>query len=193
MSTLEQRIVDVIEAIASEFKKRDAITTSNASNNSGIDEKTLNRIMRCVHAWEKSVDTDGDGLKDYDEYELYGTNPDKLDTDDDNHSDNDEVRLRTDPNDASSPPVQYIKVKRFFKSPTKHRIEFQLIKNDIPVYWNQVSAILKSGSAQLSVQTTGITLQYIGPAFDTYELSVLSEDITITKTYNFVGGRLVEA
>lgn len=75
MSTLEQRIVDVIEAIASEFKKRDAVNKPSETTNSNIDEKTLARIMRCVHAWEKTQDTDDDELTDYDEYEVHNSNP----------------------------------------------------------------------------------------------------------------------
>lgn len=48
-------------------------------------------------------DSDGDGLIDWDEINLYGTDPDDSDTDNDGLSDGDEVRMyATDPNDVDS-------------------------------------------------------------------------------------------
>lgn len=45
----------------------------------------------------KTIDTDGDGLSDYDEIYIYGTSPYLEDTDGDGISDYDEVRRGTDP------------------------------------------------------------------------------------------------
>lgn len=71
---------------------------------SGIDDKTLARIMRCVHAWEEKVDTDKDDLTDYDEYETHGTDPYKQDTDNDGVGDGTEIRLGFNPLDATNKP-----------------------------------------------------------------------------------------
>lgn len=172
MSTLEQRIADVIKAIASEFKKRDAITTSNASNNSGIDEKTLNRIMRCVHAWEKSVDTDGDGLKDYDEYEVHDSNPDEFNKKED---------------------VYDVRVKSFKQTQLTHNISFELTKNGEPIPFTSGSAILTSGNLTHQTPVLRGVLYYGGIPQRNYKLSVVQGDINITKTYIYVSGKLIEA
>lgn len=55
---------------------------------------------------DKTGDADGDGLNNYDEVTLYGTNPYSADTDDDGISDNYEMSQTIfDPLDASSPVV----------------------------------------------------------------------------------------
>lgn len=48
----------------------------------------------------KSIDTDEDGLMDYDEVKTFGTNPLKMDTDGDGAIDGEEVRMRTNPKGA---------------------------------------------------------------------------------------------
>ncbi len=50
-------------------------------------------------------DSDGDGLFDKDETDVYGTSPDKADTDGDNISDGQEVADGTDPKGAPAAPV----------------------------------------------------------------------------------------
>lgn len=49
---------------------------------------------------DETIDTDGDGLTDYDELYLYGTSPYLEDTDSDGISDYDEIMRGTDPNCA---------------------------------------------------------------------------------------------
>lgn len=194
MSTLEQRIADVIEAIASEFKKRDAITTSNASNNSGIDEKTLNRIMRCVHAWEKSVDTDGDGLKDYDEYELHGTNPDKQDTDDDDVMDDTEVRLGFNPLDANNKPDIPKMVDFEFKTDRLNNLIITPLGQNGTYNINNLRIALTSTNATGSTQhfiydivNNGQSIQMFGGGLLYFNgeisMTVTIESVTLTKRY----------
>ena len=48
----------------------------------------------------KSIDTDNDGLMDYDEVKTFQTNPLKADTDGDGVIDGEEVRMRTNPKGA---------------------------------------------------------------------------------------------
>jgi parallel beta-helix repeat protein len=49
------------------------------------------------------VDSDSDGLTDYDEENVYGTNPDEADTDGDDVNDGDEIALGTDPLEPGKP------------------------------------------------------------------------------------------
>ncbi len=49
-----------------------------------------------------TVDTDEDGLSDYEELVIHGTNPNVADTDNDGQSDGKEVGCGSDPLDASS-------------------------------------------------------------------------------------------
>ncbi len=51
-----------------------------------------------------TLDTDGDGLSDWDEVDNYGTDPLDDDSDDDGYNDYVEVTVSSDPNDASSTP-----------------------------------------------------------------------------------------
>ena len=51
-----------------------------------------------------AVDTDGDRLSDEDELNIYGTDPNDPDTDDDTYPDGAEVTANTDPNDPSNAP-----------------------------------------------------------------------------------------
>lgn len=69
------------------------IIRNNENTGSGIDDKTLARIMRCVHAWEKSTDSDNDTWSDYDEIEIFGTDPD--DPNDKPEDGFDEIRWET--------------------------------------------------------------------------------------------------
>lgn len=49
------------------------------------------------------VDSDGDGVTDYDEINIYGTDPERLDSDNDGVEDGTELLARTDPMASSSP------------------------------------------------------------------------------------------
>lgn len=50
----------------------------------------------------KSMDSDSDGISDYDEIKVYGTDPDNPDTDGDELSDPDEIDMGLDPNNADT-------------------------------------------------------------------------------------------
>jgi hypothetical protein len=58
------------------------------------------KLLHCGD--ENCADTDGDGLSDTDETDVYGTDPADPDTDGDGISDGDEVALGTDPLDDDS-------------------------------------------------------------------------------------------
>lgn len=51
-----------------------------------------------IAIYQKSKDTDSDGLSDWDELNIYGTSPYLADSDGDNLSDYDEIQAQTDPN-----------------------------------------------------------------------------------------------
>jgi chitodextrinase len=53
------------------------------------------------------IDTDGDGMSDYDEISIYGTDPKMKDTDGDEISDDDEVLAGTNPLEKNIAPVAY--------------------------------------------------------------------------------------
>lgn len=59
----------------------------------GFEEVDLNTVL----ALDPDVDTDGDGLSDYDEINIYGTSPYLEDTDSDGISDYDEIMRGSDP------------------------------------------------------------------------------------------------
>ena len=62
-----------------------------------------NDLERSLGTAPRTVDTDGDGLTDYEEVRLYGTNPLLTDTDRDGLTDAEEVnQFHTNPNDADS-------------------------------------------------------------------------------------------
>lgn len=63
-------------------------------------ENTLNQSLAAVSEAEKqkTQDTDGDGLLDYDELNVYGTSPYIADSDSDGVSDGDEIKNNTNPN-----------------------------------------------------------------------------------------------
>lgn len=65
-------------------------TEKNSSDDSAENEALI--IYRL-----QNIDTDGDGLSDYDEIYIYGTSPYLVDTDSDGISDYDEVMRGTDP------------------------------------------------------------------------------------------------
>ncbi len=62
------------------------------------------------HTAPYNADTDGDGLNDGEEVNQYQTNPNNTDSDNDGISDGDEVAQGSDPNDASSLPISSIDV-----------------------------------------------------------------------------------
>ena len=64
------------------------LTATDVSGNSASDSVLVIVV---------GVDTDGDGLSDYEEEHVYGTKPDNPDTDGDGKSDGDEVTAGTDP------------------------------------------------------------------------------------------------
>ena len=55
-----------------------------------------------------SLDSDGDGLTDFDEFTIFGTDPFLIDTDNDGFGDHLEVTIKSDPNDPLSVP-DYVK------------------------------------------------------------------------------------
>ncbi len=64
------------------------LTVKDPSDNSASDDMWVNVT---------GVDTDGDGLTDYDEEHIHGTDPDDPDTDDDGINDGDEIANGTNP------------------------------------------------------------------------------------------------
>ena len=175
MSTLEQRIADVIEAIAFEFKK------SKETTNSGIDEKTLNRIMRCVHAWEKTVDTDKDGVTDYDEYEVHKTDPDKKDTN--------KVEVPKDTNDNG---VYDIRVREFqFTTGSDISLVFELTENGSPVYLNETPYTLKARNVKLNASFIGGGLCYNGRIETPIEVSIEFKGVTTTRIFMYKSGNFI--
>jgi len=72
------------------------------------DSDGLSNFEEYQHGTDpKLADTDGDGLTDGDEVNLYGTNPRDRDTDGDSFTDGNEVRVGTDPLCAESSPGAY--------------------------------------------------------------------------------------
>lgn len=67
-----------------------------------LDERRLEAVLKYV---EQQIDSDEDGVNDYDERYEYKTDPYKADTDEDGYSDYDEINgYNTDPNDRESVP-----------------------------------------------------------------------------------------
>lgn len=62
-----------------------------------IAPELLERIQKVLTFVEKQMDTDDDGLKDYDEIYTHKTNPSQSDTDGDGLSDGHKIRIGTDP------------------------------------------------------------------------------------------------
>ena len=175
MSTLEERIADVIRAIAFEFKK------SKETTNSGIDTKTLNRIMRCVHAWEKTVDTDKDGVTDYDEYEVNKTDPNKMD----------KVEL---PKDTNGTGDYDIRVKEFQFTPESNiSLTFELTENGSPVYLNNETpyTLISWGEEKLSASFEGGGLCYKGRYKDPIDVSIEFKGVTTNRKFTYGGGTFV--
>ena len=176
MSTLEERIADVIRAIAFEFNR------SKETTNSGIDTKTLNRIMRCVHAWEKTVDTDKDGVTDYDEYEVHKTDPDKKDTN--------KVEVPKGTNDTG---VYDIRVKNFQVIENDISLAFELTENGSPVYMdNETTYTLKTYGEKLDVYFTGDVIYYYGRFRDPIDVSIEFKGVTTTRKFTYRGGTFVQ-
>lgn len=176
MSTLEQRIADVIEAIAFEFKR------SKETVNSGIDEKTLNRIMRCVHAWEKTVDTDKDGVTDYDEYEVHNSDPDKMDTN--------KVEV---PNDTNDTVVYDIRVLDCFFSGSKVNVMFQLTENGSSVRLQNEPYTIKAEGKELPADLRGGLLYYSGTSYNIFEVSIEFKGVTTTRKFIYNDNSYVKA
>lgn len=67
-----------------------------------LDKERLEAVLKFV---ESQIDSDEDGVNDYEERHIYKTNPHKTDTDEDGYSDYDEIHgYETDPNDRESIP-----------------------------------------------------------------------------------------
>ena len=176
MSTLEERIADVIRAIAFEFNR------SKETTNSGIDEKTLKRIMRCVHAWEKTVDTDKDGVTDYDEYEVHKTDPDKKDTNN--------VEVPKDTNDTG---VYDIRVREFQIIDNNISLTFELTENGSTVYMdNKTTYTLTEYGNVLDASFIGDGIYYYGRFRDPIDVSIKFKDVTTTRTFTYRGGTFVQ-
>lgn len=73
-------------------------------------DRTLAEITRIVGERKNApvlTDTDSDGILDYDETRIYGTNPNVLDTDGDGIQDGDEILAGTDPLKKIVAPIPY--------------------------------------------------------------------------------------
>ncbi|MHB1316596.1 MAG: hypothetical protein ACYCZW_01930 [Minisyncoccota bacterium] len=72
------------------------VISKNNTNNTGVIEKKQNQDLLSTVDTSPSVDTDGDGLHDWEET-LIGTDPKNPDTDGDGTSDGDEIKQNRDP------------------------------------------------------------------------------------------------
>ena len=95
----------------------------NWSEDSDGDGLSDNEEINVYHTDPAKVDTDGDGLSDYEEVMTYHTDPAKVDTDGDGLSDYEEVMTyHTDPNKADSDGdglSDYEEVMTYHTDPTK--------------------------------------------------------------------------
>lgn len=82
-------IIFWIWQIRSQINGPFSLTDTNSGDNSSLNSATADIL--------KGMDTDSDGLSDYDEIYIYGTSPYLEDTDGDGISDYDEVMRGTDP------------------------------------------------------------------------------------------------
>lgn len=57
---------------------------------------------KCLKATDTATDTDKDGISDYNELNLYRTNPGKADSDNDGYADGQEAAILTDPNNPDT-------------------------------------------------------------------------------------------
>jgi hypothetical protein len=79
---------------------------ATAYNTEGVESDPTAEIVYSVPIANPIVDSDNDGLTDYDEIHVYGTDPDDSDTDDDGFTDGYEVWHGFDPNNPDSKPQQ---------------------------------------------------------------------------------------
>lgn len=86
--TKKDKYVEIYMPIEIEYEEGKDYDKDGLSN---IEEKKLKTSVY-------SLDTDGDGLTDYDEVKTYNTNPLKVDTDGDGLDDYNEIMLKFDPN-----------------------------------------------------------------------------------------------
>lgn len=89
---------NIKQGIYSPFQRNYALTPENTGN-SALSEYCPSGNCRDLNADDlKNIDTDGDGLSDYDELYIYKTSPYLEDSDSDGFSDYEEVMNGKDPN-----------------------------------------------------------------------------------------------
>lgn len=101
MSTLVENIKKLIVGIGADIQQLqrqiDRLNIPSQTEHQFTDEEK-HRLLRTMKFFEKKMDTDGDRLSDYDEFEKYNTNPEKADSDDDGINDKDEITRGSNPN-----------------------------------------------------------------------------------------------
>ncbi len=122
-----------------------------------------------------SIDADGDGISDFDEIKLYGTDPKLADSDNDGVSDGVEVMKGFNPNDATSEAIIV------FQSPKE---SVGLIRSDALVI-NEVLAVTQSISDGQGIETGGtvvVKAEIRGRALPNsfVTLFIFSDPITVT-------------
>jgi hypothetical protein len=101
---LEQKkeLDDILSDLGSDFE--------NTEKNIDVEEFDYDDFEKTVEkddTKDQQIDTDGDGLFDYEEL-IYGTNPNRVDSDFDGLGDQEEImQYKTDPNDSDSDSDSY--------------------------------------------------------------------------------------
>lgn len=94
-------------SIKGPFQLGDEYSTLSKDNSNNIGDCTGADCLSDAELREK--DTDGDGLRDWEETNIYNTSPYLVDTDSDGISDREEIDAGTDPNCAEGSDCSYVK------------------------------------------------------------------------------------
>jgi hypothetical protein len=84
-------------------KMNNAIMADDKGRCIGIVNKEI--LSQCQRATDRTLDSDADGITDYNEVHLYFTNPDNRDTDGDGHSDGEEINNSFNPCGSGAMPL----------------------------------------------------------------------------------------